>query len=237
MKKLIFIAIIASTIACNKEKGKTNLKEKAAEEQADILTRNGIDSVLAQFNKVAYADLPKPYLDYTDPDRKFEKELKSRFFYEIEGDEIYTKVIGNYLVKDFLAHDKYYYDNINNPKDSVIQYWLIDQEVLYMMLELIHRLDEGGNDMYAFHIRNSHRHPTKNTEGNGAKYSQHMFGRAIDIGVDDVDKSGKSTKKDKMIIYDLLQEIVSNDGGLGLYPGTMSLHFDCRGFKARWDFP
>ena len=181
--------------------------------------------------------MPTSYLDYTDPDRKFEKELKSRFYYQIEGDEIYTKVIGNYLIKDFLAHDKFYKQNIENPKDSIKQYWLIDKEVLYMMLELIHRLDEGGHNMYGFHIRNSHRHPAKNTEGNGAKYSQHMFGRAIDIGVDDINNHGQANKKDKMIIYDILEDIVDNDGGLGLYPGTMSLHFDCRGFKARWDFP
>jgi len=106
-----------------------------------------------------------------------------------------------------------------------------------MMLELILELDKLGHDKYGFHIRTAHRHPTKNNEVNGASYSQHMFGKAIDIGVDDIDQNGISNQADKSIVYSLLQGIVGQRGGLGLYPGSMNLHFDCRGFKARWDVP
>ena len=205
--------------------------------QEDILTRAGIDSVLSTFPTIPYLETLEMYKDSTDPERKFNNELNSRELYIITGDEIYKKVIGNYRVKHFLAKDSFYKRNLKNPGAKNTQLWLIDKNVLYMMLELIHRLDEGGYNMYGFHIRNSHRHPAHNEKVSGAKYSQHMFGRAIDIGVDDVNQNGTSDLDDKAILYDLLQDIVGNKGGLGLYPGKMSLHFDCRGHRARWDWP
>jgi uncharacterized protein YcbK (DUF882 family) len=85
---------------------------------------------------------------------------------------------------------------------------LVDREVLHMMLELIIALKEKDYNKYGFHIRTADRHPTKNGEINGATYSQHMFGKSIDIGIDDINKDGKSTQTDKMIIHDLLEKIV-----------------------------
>lgn len=211
--------------------------EKEKDEQEDILTKAGIDSVLDGFDEVNYSELDEQYLNYSNPDRKFEKELSPRSFYVIPGDKVNTKVIGNFRVRDFLAHDDYYKFNKKYHASNITQFWLIDKEVLYMMLDLIHQLDELDHNKYGFHIRNSHRHPKLNTDSNGAKYSQHMFGRAIDIGIDDIDNDGKAMQKDKTIVYEILQDIVGNKGGLGKYPGSMNLHFDCRGFKARWDFP
>jgi uncharacterized protein YcbK (DUF882 family) len=35
---------------------------------------------------------------------------------------------------------------------------------------------------------------------------------------------------------DLLEnEIIKNDGGIGLYPGTDRVHYDIRGTRARWN--
>jgi len=40
----------------------------------------------------------------------------------------------------------------------------------------------------------------------------------------------------KKIILDILEnKVIGDQGGIGRYPGTMSVHFDVRGFKARWD--
>lgn len=237
MKRIHYLAgfciLLIALSACKKQGQEAFI----GGEQKDILTKEGIDSVLSTFPSVPYSQLNKTYKDSTDPERRFSEELNSQELYLITGDEIYTKVIGHYRVKDFLAKDHFYKTNLKNPGAKNTQCWLIDKNVLYMMLELIHKLDEGGYDKYGFHIRTSHRHPAYNQKLNGAKYSQHMFGRAIDIGVDDVDRDGEADLDDKAILYDLLQDIVGNKGGLGLYPGKMSLHFDCRGHRARWDWP
>jgi hypothetical protein len=235
MKPYYLLGLVLLVFSCKKLSEEQKFDK--ANPQPDVLSRAGIDSVLNSFEEIPYAQLTEEYKDSTDPERKFEKELSGRSYYAISGDEIYTKVIGHYRVRDFLAKDYFYKQNLKNLGAKRMQFWLIDKEVLYMMLELIHRLDEQGYNPYGFHIRNSHRHPNKNKSVNGAKYSQHMFGRAIDIGVDDVNKDGKSNLDDKAILYDLLQDIVGNKGGLGLYPGQMSLHFDCRGHRARWDWP
>jgi len=235
MKTIIYCLIAVSLISCSK----TNQEKtkNAIATQEDILTQSGIDSVLSLLDKVTYTDLDQKYLDYSHPNCKFDSELKNRKYYRVKGNQMNLKVIGNYTIRDFIPHDEYYKTYKSNPFPEIEQYWLVDKKVLYMMLDLILELDKLGHNKYGFHIRTAHRHPTKNNEVNGASYSQHMFGKAIDIGVDDVDNNGIANQADKSIIYSLLQQIVGNKGGLGLYPGSMNLHFDCRGFKARWDVP
>ena len=236
MKRLIIISTAIILYSCAKESVEQK-EEYAKNLQEDVLTEEGIEEVLNKLESVHYTDLDTQYLNYSHPNRKFTKELQNRYYYKVYGNQMKLKVIGSYTISDFMAHDTYYKTYKENPFPEFEQYWLIDKEVLFMMLELINQLDESGYNKYGFHIRNSHRHPKLNTDGSGASYSQHMFGKAIDIGVDDIDENGVSNLDDKKIIYDMLQDIVGNKGGLGLYPGKMNLHFDCRGFKARWDWP
>ncbi|OIQ24934.1 MAG: hypothetical protein BM555_06925 [Crocinitomix sp. MedPE-SWsnd] len=236
MKHLILAVSGLLLLACNKEK-LPNGVNLSPEIQEDVLTKEGIENALSHLEIVPYAELDSQYIHYSHPNEKFLDELKNRTYYKVFGNQMNLKIIGNYTTSDFMAHDEYYKTYKKNPFPEFEQYWLIDKEVLFMLLELILKLDEEGYNKYGFHIRNSHRHPKLNTDGSGASYSQHMFGRAIDIGIDDIDMDGESTLQDKKIIYDMLQKIVGNDGGLGLYPGKMSLHFDCRGFRARWDWP
>lgn len=234
MRTMLIMIAPLLFLSCRKEK----LKEEIIKnKQEDVLTEGGIDSVLEQLEEVKYSDLPENYLDYSHPNRKFTSELKNKTYYAVYSHQMNKKVVGEFTIKDFIAKDEYYKAYKDSPDPEFYQFWLIDKKVLYMMLELITKLDENGYDKYGFHIRNSHRHPLKNTSVNGAKYSQHMFGRAIDIGVDDINQDGEENQADKTIVYDLLQKIVGSKGGLGKYPGTMNLHFDCRGFMARWDFP
>ena len=234
MKNAFIVLLAGGMLACAKEK--TRIPVHVAE-QEDVLTEAGIDEALAQFKEVSYKDLSTAYVEYSHPNCKFDSELRNRDYYLIMGTQVDKKVIGDYTVRDFLCHDDYYNAYKDVPCAEFEQYWLVDKKVLYMMLELIHGLDELGHNKYGFHIRNSHRHPTLNTKSNGASYSQHMFGKAIDIGIDDINNDGESTQDDKTIVYDLLEDIVGNRGGLGKYPGSMNLHFDCRGFRARWDVP
>ena len=235
MKHVLIPILGLLLIGCQKDD--LEKKETIKNQQADVLTKNGIDSMLTLFETVKYTDLNQEYKEYSHPENKFNSELKNRNFYKIYGTQMDLKIVGEFTVRDFIPHDEYYKAFKENPFPEFEQYWLVDPEVLYMMLELIQELDAKNYDKYGFHIRTAHRHPQKNTDVNGASYSQHMFGKAIDIAVDDINKDGESNQADKKIVYELLQKIVSNDGGLGLYPGGLNLHFDCRGHKARWDFP
>lgn len=235
MKNTVIIAVFLTLVSC--QKNENERIEQIKNSQPDILTERQIDSVLHLFEEVNYTDLNQDYKAYSHPENKFNSELKNRKFYKIFGNQMDLKIIGDFTVRDFIPHDEYYKAYKKNPFPEFEQYWLVDHEVLFMMLELILQLEAEGYNKYGFHIRTAHRHPQKNADVNGASYSQHMFGKAIDIGVDDINNDGESTQEDKMIVYNMLQEIVGSDGGLGLYPGSMNLHFDCRGHKARWDFP
>lgn len=177
-------------------------------QQEDVLSEEKIDSVLDQLTAVSYEDLPQQYLDYSHPECKFDTELKNRTFYKLTGRQLKLKVVGEFSIEKFLAKDEYCKTYRENPCPEFEQYCLVDREVLHMMLELIIALKEKDYNKYGFHIRTADRHPTKNGEINGATYSQHMFGKSIDIGIDDINKDGKSTQTDKMIIHDLLEKIV-----------------------------
>jgi uncharacterized protein YcbK (DUF882 family) len=64
----------------------------------------------------------------------------------------------------------------------------------------------------------------------------HLYGKALDLRIGDIDRNGKIEFDDKEIVYKILdQKIVRNSGGLGYYPKTMIVHFDTRGAWARWD--
>ncbi len=76
--------------------------------------------------------------------------------------------------------------------------------------------------------------PVKITSGNrceehnraegGARFSQHKYGRAVDIKV-----KGVEPKR----VYEYLDELYPDVYGLGLYWNR--IHFDVRANKARWD--
>jgi hypothetical protein len=204
------------------------------EYEPDVLTRSAIDSVLDSFEHRPYNEIDESYHQYSDPGYEFKPSLTSQKYCIVHNEDLGKKVVGKFKVSDFIAHDEYYRSALRNDTVSEL-YWLIDRKVLYMMLELIQEVDKLGYNMYGFEIRNGHRHPRRNKEVKGASRSQHIYGKAIDIAVMDVNEDGKATQKDKTILYTLLEDIVGDKGGIGRYPGSMNLHFDCRGKKARWD--
>lgn len=70
--------------------------------------------------------------------------------------------------------------------------------------------------------------------------SRHLKGEAIDILVGDINSDGKINGKDVDIVFQILDnEIIKGQGGIGTYKNKNILlkqmvHFDCRGYKARW---
>lgn len=72
-------------------------------------------------------------------------------------------------------------------------------------------------------INSGYRTPVYNKKIGGAKFSQHMYGRAADIVV-------KGVKPEA--IFNHLSEAYPVSFGFGLYPSFV--HVDCRKNKARW---
>ena len=79
-------------------------------------------------------------------------------------------------------------------------------------------------------------------EGGAAPKSKHIVGDAIDIVVMDVNKDGDANYKDVEIVKTMLEkEVIGKNGGIGTYPNAYDflsrqmVHFDCRGYAARWE--
>ena len=70
----------------------------------------------------------------------------------------------------------------------------------------------------------------------GAPISQHIYGKAVDMIVGDLNKDGSANQQDKKLMMEIVdKKIIRSEGGVGFYPGTMTVHMDTRGFYARWD--
>ena len=78
-------------------------------------------------------------------------------------------------------------------------------------------------------INSAYRSEAHNKAIGGVKTSQHILGKAADIKVKDLD-----TKDLYLIIESLIEVGDMKEGGLGLY--DTFVHYDIRGYKARWDY-
>lgn len=77
-------------------------------------------------------------------------------------------------------------------------------------------------------VSSGYRSPKHNKEVGGVKNSQHVFGKAADIIVEDLSPK---------IVFQLLNDLMNKgeilQGGLGLYNDFV--HYDIRKTKARWN--
>jgi len=76
-------------------------------------------------------------------------------------------------------------------------------------------------------INSGYRSPSHNKAVGGAKYSQHLKGKAADIVIE-----GHSPSVVKDTIENLIDAGVLKQGGLAEY--NTFVHYDVRGHKARW---
>lgn len=232
MKYLLSMLLFLLIVSC-----KVNQEEQFDKEtgQQEVLTKKGIDAVINQFEEISFSELDEQYKHYTDPEKKFRSALANKTYRIVRGYDIYKFVVGKYRVKNFLTTDAYYNDNLDNLEADYPQYWLVDKELLYLLLEIIQALDERGFDKYGFQVRESHRHPRCNEMRGGASLSQHIHGTAADLVAEDLNRDGKKNEEDKEILLRVAEGVVGNRGGVGKYPGSMTVHVDCRGYAARWN--
>lgn len=80
----------------------------------------------------------------------------------------------------------------------------------------------------AIHVNSGYRSATYNAKIGGAKFSQHVYGKAADITA-----KGFTPLQVYEKILELIEEGKMQEGGLGIYDSWV--HYDVREGKARWD--
>lgn len=200
-----------------------------------VTTKIQVDAILNSFEKLSYKDIDENYLKYSKMNlSKYSSMVRSGTFYKVPSDSIYHRIVGKTRIKNLVSKDKNYYAALRGEDVDVI--WLLDKRILYKVIELQDELEKMGHNRNAMFLRSGHRHPRRNDEVGGATKSQHLSGKAVDITVQDINQDGKYTDADKQIVLDLAEnKIIKNSGGVGLYPGTRSVHLDVRGYRARWN--
>ncbi len=206
-------------------------------QQKIITQQSEIDAVLNKIKTIRYENLPNDYLVYTWSDQEpFKKILSTKSYFIIEKQHFNRFLVGDHRVKYFLPNDKYYKRLVRSFSKGKNLYALIDNKLLYKLLELQEALYQKGYNETGFKIINGHRHPQKNKSVGGASKSRHILGEALDISILDINDDGKRNYEDKEIVLEILENsVIANEGGIGRYPHSMSIHFDVRGYKARWD--
>lgn len=202
---------------------------------ASVLDKEAIGEILDGFERVPYSALDSVYLIATEAHLpKYKKLLAGTTYYRVSGSALYQKVVGDFRILDFIAKDAGYWQWLYGLNNHV--YWLVDERMLVCLLDLQKELRRKGYRPDAFWIRYAHRPPRLNREVNGVRNSRHILGQAIDLVIEDIDQDGQYTAADKAIVVDILDKrVIKDQGGIGRYPGTRTVHFDTRGYRARWD--
>jgi hypothetical protein len=200
-----------------------------------VSTSSGIDSILNGFPVVAKKRLPKALIASSGLNKnEFKTLIDQQQFYCIHKKDVYRKIVGDFRIKDFFSSDMGFYTHSYFSKDTL--YWGIDKRILYKLVELQDALEERGYDRNALTVRFGHRSPRLNKLIHGASRSRHIAGEAVDITIGDINKDGTYTDEDKQLVLEICEkEIIRNEGGMGLYPGTRVVHLDVRGHRARWN--
>lgn len=220
----VMISIISGIVGCSSPEKKYDQKSQ----QQEVNTHAQADSVFNSLEKVSFKKLPQAYISYTQLN-DYPYIYKGKSWYVIQKTDLYKFIAGKFRIIDFLPEDKYY-----ARQDT--QYLLLDRRVIYKFIDLQNELRKQKYNPYAFLVYNGFRHPQNNNKVQGAPASRHLHGQAIDIKVKDIDQDGDKDQNDKKIVLELLEnDIIGNKGGVGRYIGTMSIHFDVRGYKARWN--
>jgi hypothetical protein len=133
------------------------------------------------------------------------------------------------------------------------KYVILDERLLLKLEMLLEELERHGLPASSFVIMSGFRTPYYNKSiGNTTTYSQHLFGSAADIYIDedgdgtmdDLNGDGVVDLEDARTLYKLVDDLQDDPwyapfiGGLGLYGPKPHrgpfIHVDVRGYLARW---
>ncbi len=207
----------------------------AQNENKTVKSKQAIDKIFANLEKLSYKQLDQGYIEYSKSNTpKYQSLVNNLTHCIVKRSDLNKKIVGDFRIKEFLCKDKYYKACILNKSEDI--HCILNKKIFYKTLELQEELEKMGHNKNAFYIVNGHRHPRYNEGVGGASLSRHIKGEAVDISIGDINRDGQSNQEDKKIVLDLLEnKIIKNEGGIGLYPGTKSVHYDVRGKRARWN--
>jgi hypothetical protein len=186
-----------------------------------------------------------PLISYNDIPHRIRKQMHSKEidysrklgalrFYVIPRKGIYKKIFLQHRISSFISGEQTRRGRWFSR--SAFYYICIDDGLLKTAFDLEAALRKRGYNSAAFHIISAYRSPSHNDRVGGARNSMHLYGKAFDLRVGDINRSGRADQRDKKIVYSILdRELIRDEGGLGLYPRTMVLHMDVRGRGDRWD--
>lgn len=157
-----------------------------------------------------------------------------------------TPLSEHFRLRDFLTHDQ---------QDVWPKYMVLRESLVDKLELLISDLQSRGIRVAHLGVMSGFRSPQYNALGVGpkggrAKDSQHQYGDAADVFVDnngdgvmdDLNGDGRTDLRDARIVLESLERVERSHpdfiGGAGLYRATRShgpfVHVDVRGSRARW---
>lgn len=132
------------------------------------------------------------------------------------------------------------------------RYVVLNERLLVALEYVLERVNAAGYRATTLHIMSGYRTPAYNRSLGNVRYSQHQWGAAADIFIDengdgvmdDLNGDGRSDFRDAEVLYRLIDSAAARPegqgliGGIGKYPSTAAhgpfVHVDVRDGKARW---
>ena len=132
------------------------------------------------------------------------------------------------------------------------KYVVLNERLLLALEYVLAVVNESGYRATTFHIMSGYRTPAYNRSLGNVRFSQHQWGAAADIFIDedgdgvmdDLNGDGRSDIRDAEVLYQLIDAAAARPeaqgliGGLGIYRSTTAhgpfVHVDVRDRKARW---
>jgi hypothetical protein len=215
-----------------------------------VIAPDGSDSVTLQaFVVVPYDQLQGELLNGYRIGRYPEKPLRGlggygppAGFVEVTRENEDVLVSPHFRLKQFLC---------KQPAGSR-KYLVLNERLLLALEYVLERVNEAGYRASTFHVMSGYRTPAYNRSLGNVRYSQHQWGAAADIfldqngdGVmDDLNGDGRSDMRDAEVLYRLIDAAAARPeaqgliGGIGKYRSTAAhgpfVHVDVRDRRARW---